>query len=328
MQRACVDKPRRLPHPRQTNASARPDCCLRGSPLPTARALPNGPAPRVSTRPAVWRCVAPATVLTLVPEAEGRGAVISRRAHVLGCQPASGELSEAKRRAEGAPRTLPGRSAGSPKTERERWPGTRLALRRHEKDEKKCGGNGEKKPGRISGRAGAMASGRRRRLVKRPGRAAVRRPENNANAESRRRSEGRAAPATRRKRGTRAGGSGGERGERAPRRHAECRFRDVFRVFSECGVCSNGQLTISRGVGYNRNGVTQHGNSLLRHYVLFDLVPPVHARKEKLCPVLTLRQSPGRGSSLWPWRAQRYQGIGSPLRRQKPLFSSWQQSFS
>ena len=119
-QRACVDKPCRLPQPRKANAIARPDCFRRGSSLLHARMLPNGPAPRVSTRPAVWRCVAPVTVLTLVPEAEGHGAVISRRTHVLGCQSAGGGLGEAKRRAEGAPCTLPSRSAGSQKMERKR----------------------------------------------------------------------------------------------------------------------------------------------------------------------------------------------------------------
>ena len=97
---------------------------------------------------------------------------------------------------------------------------------------KKCGGNGEKETGRIFRRAGAMASGRRRRLVRQPGRAGPRRPENNANARHAPGPGEPAAPATRRKRGTRAGGSGGERGERAPRRQAECRFRDVFRLFS------------------------------------------------------------------------------------------------
>ena len=60
------------------------------------------------------------TVLTLVSEAEGRGAVISRCTHVPGCQPASGCPGEAKRRAEGAPCTLPGRSAVSQRLERER----------------------------------------------------------------------------------------------------------------------------------------------------------------------------------------------------------------
>jgi len=98
---------------------------------------------------------------------------------------------------------------------------------------KKSGVSGETNAGRTGGRAGAVAPGRRRRLVKQPGRAAARRPENNVNAESRRGSEGRAAPATRCKRGIRARGNRGERGEQAPLRLAECRFRGVFRVFSE-----------------------------------------------------------------------------------------------
>ena len=120
VQRARVDKPRRLPHPRKANATARPDHLRRGSPLLDARALPNGPGLRVSTKPAVRRCVAPARILTLVSEAEGHGAVISRRAHVPGCQPSGGGLGEAKQRAGRAPRALSGRSAGSKKPPRER----------------------------------------------------------------------------------------------------------------------------------------------------------------------------------------------------------------
>lgn len=121
-----------------------------------------------------------------------------------------------------------------------------LALRYGDakKTKKSRGVSGEKNAGQTGGRGGAVASGRRRWAGRKAGQRTGRRPENNANAESRRGSEGRAAPATRRKRGTRARGSGGERGERAPLRQAECRFHDVFTMFSGCGVCSNGQLTM------------------------------------------------------------------------------------
>ena len=97
----------------------------------------------------------------------------------------------------------------------------------------KCGVSGEKKPGRTGGRAGAVASGRRRRLVRRPGRGPGRRPESNANATGPPGPGERAAPATRRTRGTRARGSGGERGEHPPGRHAECGSGDVFTLFSK-----------------------------------------------------------------------------------------------
>ena len=147
MQRARVDKPRRPPHPRQADTIARPDCFRCSSPLFHAHMLPDSPGLHVSTRPAVWRCVAPATSLTLVSEAEGHGAVAWRRTHVLGCQPASGELGEARRRAGRAPRALPGRSAGSQKTERERWPGCGLALRRSKKRRKKMWRKWRKKAG-------------------------------------------------------------------------------------------------------------------------------------------------------------------------------------
>ena len=156
----------------------------------------------------------------------------------------------------------PGRKRWSANADRAR------ALRSEDakKTKKKCGGNGEKKPGRVGRRAGAVASGRRRQLVKQPGRGPGRRPESNANATGPRGHEGRAAPATRRQRGTRARGSGGERGEQPPGRHAECRFRDVFRVFSGCGLCSNGQLTMLGVMRYNRGGVTQYGDSPVRCY--------------------------------------------------------------
>ena len=137
VQRVCVDKLRRPPHPRQADATARLDCLHRDSPLINGLVLPNGPGPRVSTRPAMRRCVAPATILALVSEAEGRGPEMSRRTHDLRSWSASGELGHGKQGAGRVPCMLPGRSAGLHRPPRERCLVSDCALRRRENDERK-----------------------------------------------------------------------------------------------------------------------------------------------------------------------------------------------